>query len=67
MLYDLILEDGTYLINRPESDLKACFGRHNVGVRVALKLGWLQRMPLFGVIFRNMWAKKNGAILFPID
>ncbi|CAM2007172.1 hypothetical protein [Acanthopleuribacter pedis] len=52
--YDAILQDGTYLIDVPVSELSGVVVHHR------LKLGPFERLPWLGKIRRNMWAKKRG-------
>lgn len=62
--FDLILEDGSYWVNCYAPEKPASW--RNRSVKQALSLKALHRMPLIGSLFRNYWAKRNGALLHQV-
>lgn len=55
--FDVILDDGAYLLDVPASGLTELSVQHRLPLRL-----W-ERLPWLGKIKRNMWAKRWGANL----
>lgn len=55
--WDVILSDGDYWLDVPAERLAELAVQHR------LPLGFWERLPWFGKIKRNMWAKRWGANL----
>ncbi len=61
--YDLVLENGIHVLGVALTHSPA--GSHYRGKRVIhiLRLQGPYRLPYFGTLLRNFWAKRHGAIL----
>ena len=61
--FDLICADGTYYTS-VRADAPPSRHRRRAVTHV-LPVRGLLRLPFLGLILRNFWAKKNGAVLDP--
>ena len=65
--YDLILEDGSYVTGQPFPEGIPLVSVTGKAVRRALKIKGIYRVPYLGILLRNFWAKRGGALLHEID
>jgi hypothetical protein len=55
--FDIILDNGQFLLRVPETELT------KLNIHHKRKLGLIDRLPWLGLVLRYMWAKKHGGCL----